>query len=84
MTLKNKFMSKYFYSLIFILAASVFFITCKSNEKTVVKEESQTVVSEVPKEFDAPKTITYLPPPADSISEVSINLVGDLMCHLPQ
>jgi poly-gamma-glutamate capsule biosynthesis protein CapA/YwtB (metallophosphatase superfamily) len=25
-----------------------------------------------------------LPPPADSISEISINLVGDLMCHLPQ
>ncbi|MES2761127.1 MAG: CapA family protein [Bacteroidota bacterium] len=31
-----------------------------------------------------PKTITYLPPPADSVSEISINLVGDLMCHLPQ
>jgi len=25
-----------------------------------------------------------LPPPSDSISEISINLVGDLMCHLPQ
>jgi poly-gamma-glutamate capsule biosynthesis protein CapA/YwtB (metallophosphatase superfamily) len=84
MILKNKFMSKYFYSLIFILAASVFFITCKSTEKTVLKEESQPVATEVSKEFEAPKTITYLPPPADSISEISINLVGDLMCHLPQ
>lgn len=50
----------------------------------MVKEESQTVATEVPKEFEAPKTITYLLPPADSISEISINLVGDLMCHLPQ
>ena len=34
--------------------------------------------------FQNPKVITYLPPPPDSISEISINLVGDLMCHLPQ
>ncbi len=77
-------MVKYFYILIVVLATSVFLITCKSTEKTVVKEESQVVVVEEPKEFETPKTITYLPPPADSISQISINLVGDLMCHLPQ
>ena len=70
----------------FILSASVFFITCKSTEKTAVKEESKIVevVANTVKEYQAPKTISYLAPPADSVSEISINLVGDLMCHLPQ
>ena len=77
-------MSKYLYIFIIVFGVSAFLITCKSTEKTVVKEESQTVVVEVPKVFETPKTITYLPPPADSISQISINLVGDLMCHLPQ
>ena len=77
-------MPKYLYILIFIFAASVFLITCKSTEKTVVKEETPLVLSKTPQEFDEPKAVTYLPPPADSISQISINLVGDLMCHLPQ
>jgi len=57
---------------------------CKTTEKTVVKEELKTEVVETVKEYQVSETITYLPPPADSISEISINLVGDLMCHLPQ
>lgn len=58
--------------------------TCKTTEKTVVKEELNTEVVETVKDYQVPATISYLPPPADSISEISINLVGDLMCHLPQ
>ena len=84
MTLKNNSMLKYIYSFFFILITVLFFATCKSTEKTVVKEEPPLVLSKTPQEFEKPKAITYLPPPADSISEISINLVGDLMCHLPQ
>ena len=62
---------------------TVLFITCKTSEKTVVKEEVKAVVEEPKEIFETPKAITYIPP-HDSISEISINLVGDLMCHLPQ
>jgi len=40
--------------------------------------------SKISSKENAPESITILPAPADSISEISINLVGDLMCHLPQ
>lgn len=60
------------------------FITCKTTEKTVVKEEPMVVVEKDKEVYAEPKVITYLPPAADSVSEISINLVGDLMCHLPQ
>lgn len=33
---------------------------------------------------EAFKPLKYLPPAKDSIIEVSLNLVGDLMCHKPQ
>lgn len=55
---------------------------CKTSEKTTVTKKDEFCA--ISKPFEAPQTITYLPPPADSISEISINLVGDLMCHLPQ
>ncbi|MCD6019872.1 MAG: putative poly-gamma-glutamate biosynthesis protein [Bacteroidetes bacterium] len=55
---------------------------CKTSEKTTVTKKDE--FCEISKPFEAPQTITYLPPPADSVSEISINLVGDLMCHLPQ
>jgi hypothetical protein len=67
-----------------IVVAILLFSTCKTSEKTIVSEVVNTVTPETKKDFDSPKTITYLPPPADSITQVSINLVGDLMCHLPQ
>ena len=40
--------------------------------------------SKISSKENAPEISTILPKPADSISEISINLVGDLMCHLPQ
>jgi hypothetical protein len=40
--------------------------------------------SKISSKENASERITILPAPADSISEISINLVGDLMCHLPQ
>ncbi len=40
--------------------------------------------SKISSKENAPESVTILPTPADSISEISINLVGDLMCHLPQ
>ncbi|MCF8423019.1 MAG: CapA family protein, partial [Bacteroidia bacterium] len=40
--------------------------------------------SKISSKENAPEISNILPPPADSISEISINLVGDLMCHLPQ
>lgn len=74
-----------FFCLSITIAITIFlFSTCKTPEKTIVAEPVVTADTETKKEFEAPKTITYLPPPADSISEISINLVGDLMCHLPQ
>jgi poly-gamma-glutamate capsule biosynthesis protein CapA/YwtB (metallophosphatase superfamily) len=77
-------MYRYIYVFLFIFCLSVFFVTCKSTEKTVVSKEPSVVTTDEPKTFEEPKVITYLPPLADSVSEISINLVGDLMCHLPQ
>ena len=78
-------MTKYIYIFIAIVLAAFIFSTCKTTEKTPVKEEPPNEEITLPvKDYQVLKTITYLPPPADSISEISINLVGDLMCHLPQ
>jgi poly-gamma-glutamate capsule biosynthesis protein CapA/YwtB (metallophosphatase superfamily) len=77
-------MFKYVYIFLFIFCLSVFFATCKSTEKTAISKEPAVVTTEEPKTFEEPKVITYLPPAADSVSEIAINLVGDLMCHLPQ
>lgn len=71
-----------------LLAASLpaLLYTCQSTQKTttappttppVVATESVTRPAE-------PEKPVYLPPPADSLGEITINLVGDLMCHLPQ
>ena len=77
-------MLKYFYIVVVIIVTSIFLITCKTTEKSVAKEEQKIEIAETVKDFQALKTITYLPPTKDSVSEISINLVGDLMCHLPQ
>lgn len=53
-----------------------------SGNDTINENNKKLIDSRV--NFQNPKVITYLPPPPDSISEISINLVGDLMCHLPQ
>lgn len=54
---------------------------CKTSAKTKI---TKTEFDSVSNPFETPKSITYLPPPADSVSSITINLVGDLMCHLPQ
>ncbi|MES2566359.1 MAG: CapA family protein [Bacteroidota bacterium] len=75
-------MFKLFSLLISIVIAGLMVSNCKTFEKAIVKPKDD--FCEISKPFETPKTITYLPPVADSISEISINLVGDLMCHLPQ
>lgn len=70
-------------SLLVSLSFIVFLTSnCKTTEKSIVTKKDE--FCEISKPFVAPEIITYLPPPADSVSEISINLVGDLMCHLPQ
>ena len=60
--------------------------TCSTSSKAIVSSNTNVVVEkEVIKSpeivvKETPK-INYIP---DSISEITINLVGDLMCHLPQ
>ncbi len=77
-------MRKFRYIYACVISLSAFLITCKTTEKTVVKEKDEVVEAKTEKQFEDVKTITYLPPSSDSVSEISINLVGDLMCHLPQ
>lgn len=84
MILKNNHMSKYVYIFLGICLMTILLVTCKTTEKTVVKEETKIPIVESKEVYTTPKAITYLPPPLDSVSEISINLVGDLMCHLPQ
>ena len=77
-------MRKLLYIFITITFSVFIFITCKTSEKTITEEEPVVLIRETKKDYNTPKTITYLPPPEDSVSQISINLVGDLMCHLPQ
>ena len=81
-------MKKYIYVCVVIVSAIFLLSTCKTTEKatekTITVESQKNEVIGSVKVYETPKTITYLKPPADSISQISINLVGDLMCHLPQ
>ncbi len=73
-----------FYLLISSVFCGVLLITCKTPQKNITeKKDTDTPITTI-ENFDTIKVVSYLPPPADSISEISINLVGDLMCHLPQ
>jgi poly-gamma-glutamate capsule biosynthesis protein CapA/YwtB (metallophosphatase superfamily) len=61
--------------------------TCKTPQKTETTVPEQQATVKTPTEKAAvkePEKPVYIPPPKDSVSEISINLVGDLMCHLPQ
>lgn len=61
--------------------------TCKTPQKTetTVPEQAATVTAPAEKApAGEPEKPVYIPPPKDSVAEISINLVGDLMCHLPQ
>lgn len=83
-------MSKLVY-LILILGGLIFIVnTCTTTHKTTSPQHqdnissnpvaTQTLVSET-EEY---KPLKYLPPLKDSTVEITINLVGDLMCHKPQ
>ena len=70
---------------------SLFFILvlgnkCTTSQKTVNSESKQgsnlnTINHNNNEAINYSSTIQYIP---DSLSEITINLVGDLMCHLPQ
>jgi poly-gamma-glutamate capsule biosynthesis protein CapA/YwtB (metallophosphatase superfamily) len=80
-------MRKWIYIIYFGLVLLVGY-TCKTSQKTesaVSSSEPSVVTPAVPVQPTEPKKpFTYIPPPKDSTVEISINLVGDLMCHLPQ
>jgi poly-gamma-glutamate capsule biosynthesis protein CapA/YwtB (metallophosphatase superfamily) len=76
-------MSKYVFIILTICFAALLLSTSKiSSNETIIKKNNKLTDTKI--NFQTQKVITYLPPPPDSISEISINLVGDLMCHLPQ
>lgn len=75
-------MFKLLFLLISIALFSLAVSNCKTSEKAVVVKKDQ--FCEISKPFETPQIITYLAPHADSVSEITLNLVGDLMCHLPQ
>ncbi len=73
------------FSVLFPICIIGFFVrACKTPEKIIVKEEAKAVVLETP--LPIPETKAILNPwfPKDSVSEITINIVGDIMCHSPQ
>lgn len=72
---------------IYISCVFVIFVleTCHSSKKAIVQtkpiEAADTNQNNL--HHKIVETISYIPV-HDSINEISINLVGDLMCHLPQ
>lgn len=80
-------MRKFSYTCIVVCAIVFILYNCKSTEKNTPGQQ-EPIVNTTPeknvplKEYSKP--LNYLPPPKDSISEITINLVGDLMCHKPQ
>lgn len=62
--------------------------TCKTPKKAAttatLKQPTEGEVLSGKTISAEPEKPLYIPPPKDSVAEISINLVGDLMCHLPQ
>ena len=84
MILKMK--NKLLYTFVFIAITAFLLSTCSATKKlliendALVEKENIKVISSAIDVKDTMR-INYFP---DSISEITINLVGDLMCHLPQ
>ena len=62
---------------------------CTTTQKSGSTQPVETPLTAVPTDSFSPtkedfKPLEYLPPQKDSIQEITINLVGDLMCHKPQ
>ena len=71
---------------LFTAVIAILVSTCSTSSKAIVSSNTNVVVEK--EEIKSPEIvvketpkINYIP---DSISEITINLVGDLMCHLPQ
>lgn len=78
-----------FFTLFIILSLFTFILSsCKTTEKTTGTETEQnpdiSVTQEQEKVIETKPLVNYFPPAKDSITEITINLVGDLMCHKPQ
>lgn len=56
----------------------------KTTEATPADNSNQAVSTQTVSPAVQPEKPVYIPPVPDSIVDISINLVGDLMCHLPQ
>lgn len=82
-------MSKYLYLIcilsFLILAGS----HCTTTQKTSITQTIEAPATSAITNTTTPvqeeyKPLQYIPPPKDSLQEITINLVGDLMCHKPQ
>lgn len=81
-------MSKFLYLICWLCILVLVSNQCTTTQKSSIQTTeapSETVVTNtvIPVNEDY-KPLQYLPPPKDSIQEITINLVGDLMCHKPQ
>ncbi len=79
-------MSKFIYIFFALLLNLVLGNKCTTSQKAVNKgateeKKSSPINHTTTAVYDYTPSIPYFP---DSISEMTINLVGDLMCHLPQ
>ncbi len=79
-------MSKFIYGLLSISLIILLGNKCATSQKAINKETTEVekpapINHTTTAIYDYTPTIPYFP---DSISEITINLVGDLMCHLPQ
>src|SRR4051812_2400695 len=81
-------MPKFFYIFFSGCLVLLFGSTCKTPEKTSTTTVSPQPVTTTPSATIQPQPIKhgiqYMTPPKDSVADITINLVGDLMCHLPQ
>jgi len=81
-------MLKFLHIFSFFCTVIVCITTCKSPQKTGVTKTTplfsvDTAVT-VGRPGHSKLPITYIPQPKDSTAEITVNLTGDLMCHLPQ
>ncbi len=81
-------MFKFFTQFIVLSLFALSLNACKTTEKTTGTETDQspavTIIQEPEKVIENKPLVNYFPPAKDSINEITINLVGDLMCHKPQ
>ena len=79
-------MSKFIYGLLSISLIILLGNKCATsktiaNKGTIEESKPNVIIGMGSENIDYAPVISYIP---DSLSEITINLVGDLMCHLPQ